>query len=244
MLLAQAAEHVVNTSMELGGNAPFVVGPDADVDKAVAGAMHAKFRNGGQVCTAANRFYVHADAAEKFIPAFGAAVEALQVGNGFDEGTTIGPMITADAVQKIAALVDAALAAGARVAYRAEPSSEPGNFYPPTILVDIPADADILHSEIFGPVAPIVIWSNDDELVDLVNDSEYGLASYVYSRDLQWALKLAERIESGMVGVNVGLISDPAAPFGGVKQSGIGREGGREGLREFQEVRYFRVDWT
>lgn len=242
-LLTQAAQNVVNSSMELGGNAPFVVGPDADIQAAVQGAMQAKFRNGGQVCTAANRFYVHADVLADFTREFGAAITALEVGNGFHDGTTIGPLISRGAVTEVGGLVDAAVSAGARIGARAECPEGP-NYYPPTMLLDVPQGAEILGTEIFGPVAPVVTWSDDDELARLVNDTEYGLASYIYSRDLKWALQFAERIESGIVGVNRGLVSDPAAPFGGVKQSGIGREGGREGIREFQEIRYYSVDWS
>ncbi|GAA1649164.1 NAD-dependent succinate-semialdehyde dehydrogenase [Georgenia ruanii] len=246
ILLKQAADRVVNSSMELGGNAPFVVGPDADVDAAVAGAMIAKLRNGGQACTAANRFYVHADVVEEFTEKFGAAVAALTVGPAFAEGTEIGPLISAKAVAGVAALVDGAVAAGARVTHRAElpAATDGGYFYAPTVLRDVPADAEILRTEIFGPVAPIATWHDDAELVELVNDTEFGLAAYVYSRDLKWAMQTAEKIEAGMVGVNRGVVSDPATPFGGVKQSGLGREGAREGIREFQETQYLSVDWS
>jgi succinate-semialdehyde dehydrogenase/glutarate-semialdehyde dehydrogenase len=244
LLLAQAADRVVNSSMELGGNAPFVVAADADVEAAVAGAMVAKFRNGGQACTAANRFYVHADVVEEFTTRFGAAIEALGVGSAFREGTSVGPLISAKAVATITALVEQAVAAGARVSHRAHASVEEGYFYPPTLLVDVPADAALLREEVFGPVAPVVTWSDEAELLRQVNDTEFGLAAYVYSRDLKWALQLAERTQAGMVGVNRGVVSDPSAPFGGVKQSGIGREGAREGIREFCETQYFSVDWS
>jgi succinate-semialdehyde dehydrogenase/glutarate-semialdehyde dehydrogenase len=244
LLLAQAADRVVNSSMELGGNAPFVVAADADVEAAVAGAMVAKFRNGGQACTAANRFYVHADVVEEFTARFGAAIEALGVGSAFREGTSIGPLISAKAVATITALVEQAVAAGARVSHRAHAPVEEGYFYPPTLLVDVPADAAVLREEVFGPVAPVVTWNDEAELLRQVNDTEFGLAAYVYSRDLKWALQLAERTQAGMVGVNRGVVSDPSAPFGGVKQSGIGREGAREGLREFCETQHFSVDWS
>lgn len=244
LLLAQAAERVVNSSMELGGNAPFVVAADADLEAAVAGAVVAKFRNGGQACTAANRFYVHADVVDEFTARFGAAIEALTVGSAFTEGTSIGPMISAKAVATISSLVDEAVAAGARVSHRALAPTDRGNFYPPTLLVDVPADAAILREEVFGPVAPVVTWHDEEDLVRQVNDTEFGLASYVYSRDLKWALQLAERIEAGMVGVNRGMVSDPAAPFGGTKQSGLGREGARDGIREFCETQYYSVDWS
>ena len=240
-LLRQAADRVLNASMELGGNAPFVVTADADLEAAVAGAMVAKFRNGGQACTAANRFYVHADVADTFVERFGAAIEALHVGAAADADTEVGPLISATAVETVTGLVDAALAAGARVSHRAR-TPEHGWFYPPTLLADVPADAEILGQEIFGPVAPVVTWTDEAELLRLVNGTELGLSAYVYAGRLQDALRLAEQMEAGMVGINRGIVSDPAAPFGGVKQSGLGREGARDGLREFQETRYFSVD--
>jgi succinate-semialdehyde dehydrogenase/glutarate-semialdehyde dehydrogenase len=241
-LLRQAADRVVNSSMELGGNAPFIVADDADIEAAVAGAMAAKFRNGGQACTAANRFFVHADVVEEFTARFGAAIEALKVGPAVG-GADVGPLISAKARDGVAALVDDAVARGATVAHRAHAPTD-GFFYPPVLLVDVPSDAEILREEIFGPVAPVVTWREEEELLARVNDTELGLASYVFSGDLKRALKIAERIEAGMVGVNRGVVSDPAAPFGGLKQSGIGREGAREGLRSFQETQYFSVDWT
>jgi succinate-semialdehyde dehydrogenase/glutarate-semialdehyde dehydrogenase len=244
LLLGQAADRIVNSSMELGGNAPFVVAADADLDAAVAGAMIAKFRNGGQACTAANRFYVHADVADAFVERFGAAIEALPVGSAFEDGTAIGPLISAKAVDALATLVEDAVIKGARISHRAPLSALPGHFYAPTLLVDVPEDAAIVRNEAFGPVAPIVTWTDEDDLLRQVNDTELGLASYVFSGDLRWALKLAERIDAGMVGVNRGVVSDPAAPFGGVKQSGIGREGAREGVRAFLETQYFSVDWS
>ena len=244
LLLAQAAERVVNVSMELGGNAPFVVAADADIDAAVAGAMIAKFRNGGQACTAANRFYVHADVVEEFAARFGAAIESLAVGSAFEDGTAIGPMINDKAARTVTRLVQEAAAAGARISHQAFAPTGQGCFYPPTLLLDVPADAAILGEEIFGPVAPVVTWHDQDELLRQVNDTEFGLAAYVFSGDLKWALQLAERIDAGMVGINRGVVSDPAAPFGGVKQSGMGREGAREGIREFCETQYFSVDWS
>ena len=244
LLLRQAAERVVNSSMELGGNAPFVVAADADVDAAVAGAMVAKFRNGGQACTAANRFFVHEDVAAEFVARFGAAIEALRVGSAFEPGTAVGPLISAKAVGHLTALVDDAIARGSKVSHSAQNSALNGHFYPPTLLVDVPADAEIVRTEAFGPVAPVVTWRDEAELLTQVNDTEFGLASYVYSRDLRWALKLAERIEAGMVGINRGVVSDPAAPFGGVKQSGLGREGARDGVLAFTETQYFSIDWS
>jgi len=242
-LLAQAAERIVNSSMELGGNAPFVVAADADIEAALDGAMVAKFRNGGQACTAANRFYVHADIVDEFTARFGAAVESLSVGSAFRAGTSIGPMISRHAVETIGRLVDQAVAGGARVSHRGLVPDQMGHFYAPTLLVEVPGDAAILETEIFGPVAPVVTWRNENELLQQINSSEFGLAAYVYSRDLKWALQLAERIDAGMVAINRGVVSDPSAPFGGIKQSGLGREGAREGMREFCETQYFSVDW-
>jgi succinate-semialdehyde dehydrogenase/glutarate-semialdehyde dehydrogenase len=242
-LLGQAAERVVSSSMELGGNAPFVVAADADVTTAVAGALIAKFRNGGQACTAANRFYVHADVAAEFTARFGAAVEELGVGGAFEAGTQVGPLVSARAVDGVRRWVDDAVAAGARVSHQGT-APQCGAFFPPTVLVDVPADAEVLQEEVFGPVAPIITWRDDEELLRAVNGTELGLAAYVYSADLRWALQLAERVEAGMVGVNRGVVSDPSAPFGGVKQSGIGREGARDGIRAYTETQYFSVDWS
>jgi succinate-semialdehyde dehydrogenase/glutarate-semialdehyde dehydrogenase len=240
-LLRQAADRVLNASMELGGNAPFVVLPDADVDAAVAGALLAKFRGGGQACTAANRFYVHADVVEMFTARFAAEVEQLQVGPAAD-GCAIGPLISAAAVQRLQRAVDDAVLDGARIVARAAVPDAPGYFFAPTVLVDVHADASLLRDELFGPVAPIVGWDDEDEMLRRVNDTEYGLAAYVFG-GLGNALRLGERIDAGMVGVNRGLVSDPSAPFGGMKQSGIGREGAREGLREYQETQYLSVAW-
>ncbi|WGX99856.1 NAD-dependent succinate-semialdehyde dehydrogenase [Nocardioides sp. QY071] len=242
-LLRQAADRVLNSSMELGGNAPFVVTADADIDAAVAGAMIAKFRGGGQACTAANRFYVHADVATEFVEKFSAAVAALKVGPSADEANQIGPVISEKALTGITKLVDAAVADGAKVAVQGTVPAE-GWFFPPTILVDVPVGAPILSEEIFGPVAPVVTWTDEAELLASVNDTEFGLAAYVFAGRLQDALRLGERIDAGMVGINRGIVSDPSAPFGGVKQSGIGREGAHEGIREYQETRYYSVDWS
>lgn len=244
-LLRQASDRVVNASMELGGNAPFIVTDDADLDAAVAGAMLAKFRNGGQACTAANRFYVHADVVEEFVARFGLAVAALRVGPAFEPATEIGPLVSRTALAGVASVVDEAVAAGATLAHRAAVAADlAGWFYPPTLLTDVAPDAPILESEIFGPVAPVVTWSTDAEVIAWANRSEYGLAAYVYSGSLQRALRIGEALEAGMVGINRGIVSDPAAPFGGVKQSGIGREGARDGMREFQETQYLSVDWA
>jgi succinate-semialdehyde dehydrogenase/glutarate-semialdehyde dehydrogenase len=241
-LLRQAADRVLNASMELGGNAPVIVTEDADLDAAVAGTMVAKFRNGGQACTAANRIYVHADVASDFMAHLGAEVEKLSVGPATD-GAAIGPLITAAARQRVTAAVDLAVREGARVAHKATVPDGPGHFYPPTVLAGVAPHATILREEIFGPVAPVVVWHDEEELLRQVNDTEYGLAAYVFAGDLGRAIRLGERIEAGMVGINRGLVSDPSAPFGGVKQSGLGREGARDGMREFQETQYLSVDW-
>ncbi len=244
-LLEQAAKRVVNPSMELGGNAPFIVADDADIDAAVAGALVAKFRNGGQACTAANRFFVHDAVVEEFSAAFGAALAGLSVGHGLDPGTDVGPLVTETAAAGVRRLVEEAVAEGARVTHQASlPADLQGYFFPPTLLRDVSASSAVMRQEIFGPVAAITGWADDEELVRQVNDTEFGLAAYVYSRDLKRALRLAESLEAGMVGVNRGSVSDPAAPFGGFKQSGLGREGARMGLEEFQEVQYFSVDWS
>lgn len=241
-LLRQAADRVLNTSMELGGNAPVVVTADADLASAVAGTMVAKFRGGGQACTAANRVYVHADVAFDFLARLGTEVERLTVGPAA-HGCAIGPLISRTAVERVTRAVDEAVAAGARVSHRATLPDAPGHFYPPTVLADVAPDAAILRQELFAPVAPVVVWDDEDDLVDRVNGTEHGLAAYVFAGDLGRALRLGERIEAGMVGINRGLVSDPSAPFGGVRQSGLGREGAREGLRAFQETQYLSVDW-
>ncbi|MEV0210035.1 NAD-dependent succinate-semialdehyde dehydrogenase [Streptomyces sp. NPDC050788] len=243
-LLQQAAANVVNVTMELGGNAPFVVCADADVDAAVRGAMDAKMRGGGEVCIAANRFYVHADVAAEFTEKFGAAMSAVRTGPGFEEGVTLGPMINRAAVDKIRTLVDDAVHRGAVIAAQGTVPEGPGHFHPATVLVDVPDDARILHEEVFGPVAPISTFTDEEEMLTRANATVHGLASYVYSRDVGRALRIAERLEAGMVGVNRGLLSDPAAPFGGIKQSGLGREGGREGIEAFLETQYIALDWT
>jgi succinate-semialdehyde dehydrogenase/glutarate-semialdehyde dehydrogenase len=244
ILLKKAADRVVNSSMELGGNAPFVVTEDADLDAAVAGALVAKFRNGGQACTAANRFYVHEAVVDGFTSRLGAAVEALTVAPADEADAQIGPVISARAVTRIELAVADAVAAGATVAHRAPvPDHLTGHFVSPMVLRDVAPDAAIVQEEIFGPVAPIVSFTTDAEVIDHVNASEYGLAAYIFAGELQRALRLAEAMDAGMVGINRGLVSDPAAPFGGVKQSGLGREGAREGLLEFTETQYFSIDW-
>ncbi|MFC0540766.1 NAD-dependent succinate-semialdehyde dehydrogenase [Kutzneria chonburiensis] len=243
ILLRQAAEHVVNVTMELGGNAPFIVCPDADIDSAVRGAMDAKMRGGGEVCIAANRFYVHEDVADEFTAKFGAAMASVRIGPGLAEGTELGPMINEAAVAKIWGLVDDAITKGAKVAAQGPTPDGPGWYFPATVLTDVPEDAELLRTEVFGPVAPILTYRDENEMLKRANDAEHGLASYVYSGSLERALRIGDRLDAGMVGLNRGLISDPAAPFGGVKQSGLGREGGREGIDAFLETKYIAVDW-
>jgi succinate-semialdehyde dehydrogenase / glutarate-semialdehyde dehydrogenase len=243
LLLHEAADTVVDSSMELGGNAPFVVFADADVEAAVHGAMVAKMRNGGQACTAANRFYVARGVLDQFTELFAAAMAGLVVGPGLDDGVEVGPLINRSAQDCMAGVVDSALGAGAEVVVGGGHTGT-GYFYRPTVLGGVPADAELLRSEIFGPVAPIVPFGPDDDVVALANDTAYGLASYVYTSDLARGLRVSEALDYGMVAVNRGLVSDPAAPFGGVKQSGLGREGGHEGMLEFTEAKYINVDWT
>jgi succinate-semialdehyde dehydrogenase/glutarate-semialdehyde dehydrogenase len=243
VLLAQAADQVVNTSMELGGNAPFVVFADADLDAALDGAMIAKMRNAGEACTAANRFYVEASVAPEFGRRLAERMAALRVGPATDEQTQVGPLVNSDAVAKVDELVTDAVAAGASTLTGGRRPEGTGWFYPPTVLSDVPAAAAILREEIFGPVAPIVTFTDEDDAVRLANDTEYGLVAYVYTGDLARGLRVSEALEAGMVGLNRGLVSDPAAPFGGVKQSGIGREGGHEGMLDYLESKYIAVSW-
>jgi succinate-semialdehyde dehydrogenase/glutarate-semialdehyde dehydrogenase len=241
-LLAQSAAHIVNVSLELGGNAPFLVLDDADLDAAVEGAMVAKMRNGGQACTAANRFLVHDSVAAEFAEKLAAAMGEVRVGAGTDESTQLGPMISARAVEGIADKVDRTVSAGARALLGGSPSDGPGFFYPATVLADVPADSPAAVEEIFGPVAPVISVKSDDEAIALANAAEMGLSGYVYTRDLARGLRVCERLEVGMVGLNRGLVSNPAAPFGGVKQSGFGREGGAEGIDEYLYTKYVAVD--
>lgn len=243
ILLAQAAETVTNTSMELGGNAPFVVFADADLDAAVEGAMIAKMRNGGEACTAANRFYVEEPIAEAFSARLAERMSALRVGPGTAPDTQVGPLVNEDTVAKVDDLVRGALDAGAVAVTGGTRPSGPGFYYPPTVLTGVRPDSAILREEIFGPVAPVVTFTSEEEAVRLANDTEYGLVAYVYTGDLARGLRVSEAIEAGMVGLNRGLVSDPAAPFGGVKQSGIGREGGHEGMLEYLESQYIAVAW-
>jgi succinate-semialdehyde dehydrogenase/glutarate-semialdehyde dehydrogenase len=243
VLLRTAADQVLKCSMELGGNAPFLVLEDADVDAAVEGAMVAKMRNGGQACTAANRFFVADRVHDAFVEGLVARMSDVRMGPGSDESTQCGPLINDAAVRKVDELVRDALDRGARAVVGGRPADGPGHFYPPTVLVDVPREARILHEEVFGPVAPVVRFTDEEEVLPVVNDTVFGLVSYLYTADLARGLRLAERLESGMVGLNRGLVSDPAAPFGGTKQSGLGREGSTDGLLEFMETHYVATSW-
>ena len=237
-LIEQSAEQILRVSMELGGNAPFLVFEDADLDAAVDGAMLAKMRNVGEACTAANRFHVHESLAEEFAGRMAERMGALKVGRGTDPDTDVGPLIDEAQRAKVAELVADASERGARVLLGGEPVGERGYFYAPTVLTGVPQDARLLAEEIFGPVAPIATFSTDEQAVEAANRTEHGLVAYVYTRDLARAFRACEGIETGMVGLNQGVVSNPAAPFGGVKQSGFGREGGFEGISEYLETKY------
>ena len=243
LLLAGAAARVLPCSMELGGNAPFVVFADADLDAAVEGFLLAKMRNNAQACTAANRILVEEAVMEDFSRRIVRAMKALRVGPGMEPGVQFGPLVDAAGRDKVDRLVGAAARAGARILCGGSVPEGAGFFYPPTVLADVAPDSPILREEIFGPVAPLVAFRDEAEAIRLANATEHGLAAYVWSRDLGRAMRVGEAIESGMVGINRGMVSDPAAPFGGVKQSGLGREGGHEGLLEFTEQRYLAVEW-
>jgi len=241
VLLKEAADRVIRTSMELGGNAPFLVLADANVDDAVSGAMLAKMRNGGAACTAANRFYVAKEIAEDFTTKLTNAMAALKMAAGTSNGAQLGASVSVKERNKIAELVDASVASGAQIKTGGKTPAGAGAFYPATVLT-VKSDNPILKNEIFGPVAPIVITASDEEAIELANATEFGLIAYVYSADLKRAIKVAEALESGMVAINKGVISDPAAPFGGFKQSGLGREGGFAGIEEFLETKYIGVE--
>ncbi|MGB1974350.1 MAG: NAD-dependent succinate-semialdehyde dehydrogenase [Vibrio toranzoniae] len=236
ILMAQAAKGIKRTSMELGGNAPFIVFDDADIDAAVQGAMASKFRNAGQTCVCANRFYIHSKVHDEFVAKFDQAVQQLKIGNGLDEGVNIGPLISERAKQNIQGLIDRAIEQGA---LPVTPTQElAGLFIQPVILKDVKHDMDIVQQEIFGPVAPVMKFNSDEELIEMANDTIYGLASYFYSQNIHRVWKVSEALEYGMVGINDGLISTEVAPFGGVKQSGIGREGAKEGIDEYMDIKY------
>ena len=242
-LLKDAADQIVKCSMELGGNAPFIVFADADLDRAVESAMVAKLRNGGESCTAANRFYAERPVAEAFARKLAHAMADVPMGHGLDEGVRLGPLVDAKTRRKVGELVDDAVARGASLLCGGRVPPGAGFFYEPTVLADVPPQARVMREEIFGPVAPIGVFDGEDEAVALANDTALGLVSFVHTRDLARAMRVAERIESGMVGINRGVVSDPAAPFGGWKQSGLGREGGRDGILEYLESKYICVAW-
>ena len=243
MLLQQAAARIINCSMELGGNAPLIVCADADVDVAVEGAMLAKMRNGGAACTAANRFFVHEEVLDEFTSKFVAKMSALVVGDGLAAHTTLGPLVSQAQQRRVGDLVDGAVSRGAKVLCGGLAVTDPAFGFQATVLGDVSADDPMLGEEIFGPVAPIVSFADETDVVRRANDVDHGLVSYVFTKDVGKGMRIAEALESGMVGLNRGLVSDPAAPFGGVKQSGIGREGGHDGLLEFLETKYVAGNW-
>lgn len=243
ILLSKAAQRIVNCSMELGGNAPFIVFADADIDAAVEGALTAKVRHNGQACTAANRFYVEAPVAEAFTDRLVHAMAELKVGHGMDPSVHIGPLISQSACDDVERLVSIAVDDGATIRVGGKRGTSRGHFYEPTVIADVPADSKILEEEIFAPVAPIVSFDTGDDVVRLANDTEHGLVGYVFTSDLGRALRVAEQLEAGMVGINKGVVSEPAAPFGGVKASGLGREGGSDGILAFTETKYVAVSW-
>jgi succinate-semialdehyde dehydrogenase/glutarate-semialdehyde dehydrogenase len=243
VLLRKAADQVIHCSMELGGNAPFIVFEDADMDKALEGVMIAKMRNGGEACTAANRLYVQRNIVQEFSRRLTEKMSALKVGPGIDEETDCGPLVDAGAVNKVAELVDDAIARGAKLLCGGKTPGTSGSYYLPTVLMDVPTGAAMEQEEIFGPVAPIYVFDTEDEVIARANDTEYGLVAYVYTMDLARGLRVSGRLEAGMLALNRGLVSDPAAPFGGVKQSGLGREGAHHGMLEFMEAKYIATDW-
>ena len=242
-LLKEAADNILKPAMELGGNAPFIVFEDADIDAAIEGATVAKMRNMGEACTSANRFYVHENVHDAFAQKIAEKMKSFRMGNGLDEGVTLGPLINADAVNKVVELVDDAVAKGAKVLTGGKALGGTGFFYPATVLTNVPDNAKMLREEIFGPVTSIQTFKSEDEVIRRANDTEYGLVAYLYTSDIGRGLRVSEKLDFGMIGLNRGLVSDPAAPFGGMKQSGIGREGAHEGLMEFLETQYVSVSW-
>lgn len=241
LLLEQCAEKILRTSLELGGNAPLIVFEDADLDEAVEGAMAAKMRNMGEACTAANRLFVHSSVIDEFGRRLAERMAQMPVGRGTEDGVRVGPLIDEAALRKVTSLVDDAVKRGASVLTGGAQPSGPGFFYPPTVLTGVPRDAEMARQEIFGPVAPLTPFDTEEEAVAAANDTEYGLVAYVFTNDLRRALRVAEALETGMVGLNQGVVSNPAAPFGGVKQSGLGREGGAVGIDEFLETKYVGI---
>jgi succinate-semialdehyde dehydrogenase / glutarate-semialdehyde dehydrogenase len=241
-LMSQASETLLRLSMELGGNAPFLVFEDADIDAAVEGAVLAKMRNGGEACTAANRFHVHESVAEEFARKLSSRIGTMKVGRGTDEGVQIGPLIDDKQRNKVEELVTDALDRGARALTGGSPIDAAGYFFEPTVLDEVPADARMLTEEIFGPVAPVATFTDEEQAIHAANASQYGLAAYLFTKDLKRALRVSEALETGMIGLNQGLVSNPAAPFGGIKQSGFGREGGPEGINEYLETKYLAIN--
>src|ERR1700688_4838922 len=242
-LLHEAADNIVRPAMELGGNAPFIVFEDADIDAAIEGAMVAKMRNMGEACTAANRFYVHEKVHDEFAKKLTAKMSGLKMGNGLDDGVALGPLVNKEGLDKGIEWVADAVAKGAKVLTGGKAPGGPGFFYPATVLANVSNDAKMLNDEIFGPVASLQSFKSEDEVIARANDTEYGLVAYLYTKDLSRGMRVSEKLEFGMIGLNRGLVSDPAAPFGGVKQSGLGREGAHEGLMEFLETQYISVTW-
>ena len=241
-LIEQSAERILRVSMELGGNAPFIVFDDADVDAAVEGALVAKMRNVGEACTAANRFHVSESVSSEFAEKLAKRMEAMKVGRGTEEGVEVGPLIDGDQRDKVQSLVEDALGKGAKALVGAEKMEGAGYFYRPTVLDDVPQDATLLKEEIFGPVAPVASFGSEEEAIAAANDTEYGLVAYVFTRDLKRALRVSEGLETGMVGLNQGMVSNASAPFGGIKASGYGREGGHEGIQEYLETKYVAIN--
>jgi succinate-semialdehyde dehydrogenase/glutarate-semialdehyde dehydrogenase len=243
VLLREAAHNIIKPAMELGGNAPFLVFEDADIDAAVEGAMIAKMRNMGEACTAANRFYVHEKVHDEFAKKLTGKMQALKMGNGLDEGVNVGPLVNKEGRDKVIELVEDAMQKGAKLLTGGKTPDGPGFFYPATVLTHVPDGAKVLNEEIFGPVTSIQTFTSEDEAVRRANDTEYGLVAYLYTKDIGRGMRVSEKLDFGMIGLNRGLVSDPAAPFGGMKQSGIGREGAHEGLMEFLETQYVSVSW-
>ena len=243
VLLHSAADQVLKPAMELGGNAPLIVFEDADLDVAVEGAMLAKMRNLGEACTAANRFYVHKKIFDSFVTKFTASMSALKTGNGLDPETDVGPLVNKSTKDKVSFFVKDAVAKGAEIKLGGEEISGPGFYYPPTVLTNVPETAECVVDEIFGPVAAIQSFEDTDDVIRRANDTQYGLVAYVFTENMKRGMSVCERLDYGMVGLNRGLVSDPAAPFGGSKQSGLGREGGHEGMHEFMETQYISASW-
>ncbi|WP_299749270.1 NAD-dependent succinate-semialdehyde dehydrogenase [uncultured Boseongicola sp.] len=242
-LLSSAAAQVLKPAMELGGNAPLIVFEDADLDVAVEGTMLAKMRNLGEACTAANRIYVHDNVKAAFVEKLSASMSALKVGDGLDPSVDVGPLVNAETCSKVAEFVEDAVSKGATLHCGGTKPDGKGFFYPPTVLSDVPANADCVNDEIFGPVAAIQGFTDQEDVIACANDTEYGLVAYVFTEDMKRGMQVCERLDYGMVGLNRGLVSDPAAPFGGTKQSGLGREGGHEGMLEFMETQYISASW-